>query len=778
VPLPPGGARGGTVSDLAVGAAHGALAAGHVGQLNLYGVAFGGGVTWPHQVGVVPPRARSFQHRNLVGQVRDAVAGGGTAVLSQVLSGAGGVGKSQLAADYARTALQSGAIDLLVWITATTSAAAVSGFAQAAIEVLGADPGHPVRAAQAFLAWLEPKAGPPPCRWLVVLDDLADPADLRGLWPADSPHGRTLITTRRRDAALSRDGRRMITVGLFSPGEATAYLTTALAAHGRQESAAELEGLAADLGHLPLALAQSAAYLLDAGLDTATYRRLLADRTSRLADLVPETTSLPDDQTTTVAAAWSLSIARADQLHPAGLAQPMLQLGAMLDPNGIPASVLISRPALDYLAAARTGAQEHTEVKEQQALGALRALHRLNLIDHTADTPHQAVHVHQLVQRAVLDGLDAGQRHRLARAAADALSSVWPPIERDTDLAQALRNNTNTLSRRAGDSLWRPDGHPVLFRLGKSLGESGQVSAAASYFGDLVRTARRNVGADHSDTLNARLRHATWRGSAGDPAGAAEALERLRADRDHILGPEHPSTLVTRYNLARWQGKAGDRVGAIDELASLLAEQERILGPYHPDTLATRNGLARWQGEVGDPARAAEAFARLLADRDRVLGPHHPSTLTTRGLLAHWQGRAGDPVGAAEEFTRLLEDYERILGPSHPGTLSTRNNLAHWQGRAGDPVSAAEAFARLLEDRNRILGPDHPDTLVTRHNLAHWQGRAGDPAGAMAALARLIEDQERILGPRHPDTLVTRNTLAQWRMESGDDTGQDPPGPP
>ncbi|MER5612165.1 hypothetical protein [Streptomyces sp. NPDC002215] len=46
-----------------------------------------------------------------------------------------------------------------------------------------------------------------------------------------------------------------------------------------------------------------------------------------------------------MAATWSLSIERADQLRPAGLARPMLQLAAMLDPNGVPRTVLTGEPA-------------------------------------------------------------------------------------------------------------------------------------------------------------------------------------------------------------------------------------------------------------------------------------------------------------------------------------------------------------------------------------------------------------------------------------------------
>ncbi|WP_369212331.1 NB-ARC domain-containing protein, partial [Streptomyces flavofungini] len=304
---------------------------------------------WPHQVGVLPPRAQSFQHRTEANQLRAAVDGGGTAVLTQVLTGTGGVGKTQLAADYARAAWDGGEVDVLVWISASSRSAITAGYAQAGVEVLAADPGDPEQAAEAFLAWLEPKAGQKPCRWLVVLDDVADPADIRGWWPPVSRHGRALVTTRRREAALTGAGRRRVAVGLFTPEQAVAYVTAVFAAHDRHEPTDQINHLAADLGHLPLALAQAAAYLIDADLTCASYRGLLADRIRRLADLLPESGALPDDQSATVAATWSLSIERANQIRPAGLARPMLQLASMLDPNGIPAAVLTSQPALAHL---------------------------------------------------------------------------------------------------------------------------------------------------------------------------------------------------------------------------------------------------------------------------------------------------------------------------------------------------------------------------------------------------------------------------------------------
>ncbi|MEV7616552.1 tetratricopeptide repeat protein, partial [Streptomyces sp. NPDC089799] len=627
----------------------------------------------------------SFQHRAEVDQLRTAVDGGGTAVLSQVLTGTGGVGKTQLAADYARTAWDSGGVDVLVWISASSRSAITTGYARAGVEVLAVDPGDPEQAARVFLAWLEPKAGQKPCRWLVVLDDIADPADMRGWWPPSSRHGRVLVTTRRRDAALTGVGRRLVTVGLFTPQEATAYVTAALAAHDRHESTDQTTSLAADLGYLPLALAQAAAYIIDSGLTCASYRELLADRVRKLADLLPEPCLLPDDQTATVAATWSLSIERANRIRPAGLARPMLQLAALLDPNGIPAAVLTSQPALAHLTEHRTpgstgGTHQSAQISAEDAVLALRALHRLSLINLTPDTPQQAVRVHQLIQRATRDTLTPDQHDQLALTAADALIAAWPDIERDTALGQALRANTDALNRYAHQALWHPQGHEVLFRTGGSLGQSGQVVAAAHHFQHLVEASGQRLGPDHPNTLDARVNLAHWWGIAGDVAGAAAAYEQLLHDARRVLGPDAPRTLVIRGYLAVWRGQAGDVVGAAGATTELLAEEERILGPDHPDTLTTRFTLAEWRGQAGNAAGAAAAFEQLLADQERVLGPGHPRTFTTRSRLAHWRGELGDGAGAAAASEQLLADQERVLGPGHPRTFTTRSRLAHWRG--------------------------------------------------------------------------------------------------
>lgn len=729
----------------------------------------------PPQIGTIPREADYYQRRTASEALNQESATGQPAG-THVLTGTAGVGKTQLAALYARDAWKSGQLDLLLWINANTRAGVVTMYAQAASELLGTDSGSPEQAAVTFLAWLEHRARAQPCRWLIVLDDVSDPGDLRHLWPPDSPYGRTVITTRRRDAALSGGGRRLVPVGLFEPEEAVAYLSSSLTDHGNTESKDALADLARDLGYLPLALSQGAAFMLDAGLDATAYRELLANGARNLAELLPEQRTLPDDQDAPMAAAWALSIDHANGLRPAGLARPMLQLAAMLDANGIPNKVLTDGPALDHLSTSVRGrhrrGQRQGECTDEEARGALRALHRLNLIDHTPGDSPQGVRIHQLIQRTVRDALAPTEYERLVRAAADALTAIWPDIERDTGFAQALRANTTALMRHGQDALHQPHPHPVLHRIGRSLGKTGQVSAARGYFEDLARTLRRYCGPDHLDTLLARGGHARWRGETGDASGAADETADLLRDVLRVLGPDHPhtlTTLTTLSNLARWRGEAGDPEGAAAATADLLQDRTRILGPNHELTLSTRSNLQYWRGRTGDPADAAVATGELLEDMLRILGPEHPYTLTARSHLAHVRGRAGDHKAAASATAELLEDQELILGPDHPDTLTTRHELARWQGKAGDALGAVNSLATLLKDRSRVLGPDHPRTLATRSNLACWRSEAGDRAGAVSLTEELLHDMLRVLGPRHPYTRIAQAHLARWREQPEDD---------
>ena len=129
--------------------------------------------------------------------------------------------------------------------------------------------------------------------------------------PARGPHGRVLVTTRRRDHSLTQQGRHLLEVDVYTPDEAHTFLTQALDEAGIGHTPPELDCLARDLGYLPLALGQAVTYMAELGLGPAAFRELFGDRMRTLFEVFPDWES-----PTPLAATWDLSLTRADTFTP------------------------------------------------------------------------------------------------------------------------------------------------------------------------------------------------------------------------------------------------------------------------------------------------------------------------------------------------------------------------------------------------------------------------------------------------------------------------------
>ena len=133
--------------------------------------------------GAVPPLAEGYFPREqpslALGPGQTAVLVHGEATYAAPVS-QGGTGKTQLAVAFCHALPESRAVEILAWVNAASREAVVTGFAQAASLV---DAGHwgesAESAAARFVAWLQRTRR----SWVLVLDDLADLADLRDLWP-------------------------------------------------------------------------------------------------------------------------------------------------------------------------------------------------------------------------------------------------------------------------------------------------------------------------------------------------------------------------------------------------------------------------------------------------------------------------------------------------------------------------------------------------------------------------------------------------------------------
>ncbi len=674
--------------------------------------------------GIVPPLADSYYQRPETGlALRNGLYPGDTVVLTHgeetalAPAAQGGTGKTQLAVAYTHALRSIRAVEVLVWVTATSRDAIITGYAEAAGMVGGPDHGSGTEtAADRFVAWMARTRHP----WALVLDDLSDPDDLADLWPA-GPAGQVVITTRLPgDALTAAAGRslRIAPVNAFNRREALSYLTARLTDYPDQRMEA-LE-LGEDLEGLPLSLAQAAAAMKVTGLSCREYRVQLAERWEHMSGVPVEGVSAA------VLATWSLAAECAHRLPPVGLAWPAIALAAMLDPHGIPGAVLTSPAACGYIMGRPSAAGRADQVAVRAAVTNLA---RAGLVSIDPASPVRTVRMHPSVQAAVRAFLPPAEHEQAVLAAADALIQAWPESGGGAQLDQALRDGTSALWRPEGrvarhvaggrpqHPLWQPEAHPLLFRRGMSLEDSGLSAAAITYWQAMFTSSARRLGAGHPNAVVARDRLAAAYESAGRFVDAIATFQQGIADRERSLGPEHPDTIRARGYLAHAYFSAGRPAEAVALYEQMIADASRRLGPGHPVMLSARSALAAAYLAAGRAQASRACYQMLVSDAERILGGRHPTTLAARDNLASallGGGQAGD---ALEQYERLLVGTEAVSGPDHPDSITARAKLAAAYHQAGRPADAIRRYEKALADGERYLGPDHPVTRMVRENL-------------------------------------------------------------
>jgi hypothetical protein len=650
------------------------------------------------------------------------------------LHGLAGAGKTSVAVEYAHR--QQAAAGVVWQFPAEDRAVLTAEFARLAGQ-LGVGGGlldrrDPVASVHAVLA----AAAAP---WLLLFDNAPDLESVRAFLPPAGT-GLVLITSQ---SALWLPGQS-VEVPVLDVGAATVFLT---ARTGDPDEGAARQ-LAAELGGLPLALEQAAAYIHATADSLAGY---LASFRRRRAELLAR--GEPTGYGKTVASTWALAFDRLMRTEPGAVG--LLRLLAFCAPEAVPLPLLLQpRPELAGQLGTEVTSVLAPLLEDPLAAGdAVAALRRYSLVTPAAGG---SVSVHRLVQ-AVTAGQMQADLARQWRSATAALvgaavpaqpwmPETWPAHAMLLPHVQATASADSAAAAAIADYLGYSGSHPVARDGMKRVAEARE----------------RAYGPEHPDTLIARGALAHWTAQGGDAAAGRDQLAALVPAAERVFGPAHRETLFIRRELAWWTGEAGDAAAGRDQWAALVPACEQALGPEHPETLTVRQGLAAGTGRAGDPVAARDQSAALLPVFERVLGPEHGGTLGTKANLAGWTGKAGDPAAARDLITEVLAVSERIYGPDHPDTLNIRRQVADWTGEAGDAAAARDRLADLLPSYERVRGAEHPETLATRHRLAGWTGEAGDPPAARDQMAALLAVRERVSGSDHPDTQALRADLARW----------------
>lgn len=633
--------------------------------------------------------------------------------------GAGGIGKTMLAREYAarfQAAWPGGVVAL------DGRAGLVSQLRSLLLE-LGRQPPPVEREEEALPALRGGLRGilKDQGRVLWLVDDLPDSEQAED-WRCPVEGG-TLITTRAArhaqgaldlDALEREAARELLWRGKNPSSQEAAAGETILDAVGCHALAVDVAGA--------LVARNGAAWLAERIADPA--------ETDRLASTLRE--DLPTGTEKAIAALLRTSF---DPLGDAGWA--VLRLSTMLGPGPIPRR-LVEAAGIQAV---------------DQAAGELEADSLGRLVD-------GAFAIHAVVRRAaiVLDPAGAEAGESLAQAAEGWLLEQLEPRARDP--------------RQHAEVAGLLEHAEALGGRGKGVGDlrlwvavfahcAGGYTKARTLGEALLAARRRVLGEEHPDTLNSmnNLAHTLW--AQGDLAGARAMQEHVLAAHRRALGGGHTNTLASINNLALTLQAQGDLPRARALLEQQLTICHRELGEEHPHTLASMNNLAFMLRAQGDLRGARALHEQEQAICRRALGEEHPHTLTSMNNLAMTLQNLGDLPGARTLQEQVLAARRRVLGEDHPHTLVSMNNLAETLRAQGNVSEARALLEEALAGTQRMLGEQHPETLNSKNNLSLTLRAQGDLHGARTLQEQVLAARRRDLGDVHPETLASAWNL--WR---------------
>ncbi|GAA1016830.1 hypothetical protein Aple_042830 [Acrocarpospora pleiomorpha] len=724
----------------------------------------------------VPPRNPHFTGReDLLVKLRDGV-GQVTAVVPegqpQALQGQGGVGKTQLAIEYAWRYRRH--YDVVCWIPAEQRELVPASLAALAPQLkLPSSMGMGFEeTAAAVKRALE--RGEPYRRWLVIFDNANQPADLEDYIPRGTGH--VLITS--RNTRWTNHGATL-QVSVFDREESAAFLKKRVRREIKDELA---DTLAEKLGDLPLALEQAGALMFETAMSIEEYIELLDQQTTRLM-AVNKAEGYPQS----MAAAWGLSVHELRRRLPEAI--DVLRCCAFFGPEPIPRDVF------------RRGTEADTPRIAPILADPLMLTRALSVLGRYAlakiDSATRTITVHRLIQTLLREELNEKEQHDIRHEVHLLLAHSAPRDPEDnanwksfeelvphivhSNLAECEQPNVREFALNTVRYLYLAGNYhlargfvdefierwterngalhaDVLVarkHLGNILRSLGMYSAAYENDHDTLDQMREVLGRNHSETLWATNSYGSTLRTRGEFHRSCELYEELLVSYQSLEQANPVSVYRVRHNLAIGYSLTSEYTKASDMLRALLRDLSTARSGVGPrQVLGSYSGLSRAVRLCGDYSMAVDLGQDAFDYGKQQLSLDHHETLLAAKDLSIAKRRRGD----VEEALELAEDthtrLRQLLGEQHPDTMATAINLSNAYRMRGNLDKALELAQETVPRYAVVYDKDHPFTHACNGNLAVLYRLCGERARARSLNQASVDALVQRLGWPHDYTLT------------------------
>lgn len=627
-----------------------------------------------------------------------------------VLSGLGGIGKTQITVAYAYH--HKNDYRYVLWAIAETADRLALELVNIAKTLDLPEQTAPdlQTMRMAVLRWLHTQRN-----WLLILDNVDDPDIVDAFLPR-SGHGHVLVTTQDAEAFP-----QAIRVEGFTEEEGVPFLlhrAGMLSPERALEEVAEGERMAAkqivrEMEGLPLALDQAGAFIRETQTSIEKYLVLFRAQEGKLLAMRGRRTL---NHPASLAATVSLAF---DKINPVPGSQDVLRFSAFLQAQRIPEELFrIGTPQVQPLF-------EASPAGEVQLSQALQALLRYSLIARHPDDA--TISLHRLVQAVIADLMGEGLQKQWMGRVIDVVSALfsemnllnWPSYERYIVSALACVEwiNRRQVETEAAASL--------LASAGKYLLDRAQYPQVETLF------------------------------------------EKALAIRSRILPDEHPDRSDSLYELGVLylnQGKFGEAEIAIRQSIELLAKSHET---WHPVIVSSLNTLAEVSYQQGRYEEAESIFLDVLRERIVTYGEKHAFVGTTFECLGQVYETQGRHEDAQYAFRSALEISEQTLGANHPSVVRIRHELAELYMHQTLSEQATSLVQETLQghEQGKVIGASELDTAdaLRVQGLVYLKQQRYEQAASL--LEQALELRLKALHQEHPAIAESRHDLGELYLK-------------
>lgn len=713
------------------------------------------------------------------------------------ISGMAGQGKTQTALEYAYRHKDDYSSTL--WARANSREAIVSSLASLAraLRLPEGAAAEQTVAVGAVKAWLESRS-----RWLLILDN-ADEIDLVREFIPSVGNSCILITT-----VVSSTGavaERVPIEDMLTDEGALLLLRrmNRISRTGHLQDASEEERkyarlISAELGGLPLALDQAAAFVEETYYSLRDYLQLYRREGAKLR----ANTTASVGECAPISVTFSIAFKKTAQANERAAA--LIQLSSFLAPSAIPERIFIEgAPEIGEKFASYSDQEfEFSQIIKHAV--------RLSLMQRNAD--RRTLSIHRLVQAALRDTLADNERKEWAERAlrlihrAVATSdfedpSRWegllPHVQACADLiaeygldsaesAALLARTAKYCFTRAllaeaeafsaqGLKIREKVFGPFSLPVAESLDDLGLINDFECKFPEAETRFRRALQI-HSDAAEKdELALATLLNDMANSYFAqsryaeAESLYKQSLEiRERLLPLDSRDHATSLYNLARLYETRGDYREAEQLYQQSLNIREKVLGPEHRDVAISLSNLANLRALENQEDKAFQLYERALRIREKNFGRKHPDVAASLNSLAnlHFQ-RYHDDIAEAY-YREAIAIWEEKVGKNHPATATGLANLGNLLKARGKHAEAEQLYRRALDICERSLGPNSLKTAVNLEYVGNLLVDLHRASEAEPLFVRAREIREQSLGPKHLGLAANINNLAGAYYDRGE----------